>query len=114
MSPIPDGPWIKLSTDFAELPSGGYLLVVTDDFSRYPIVEVVRSTSANAVIPKLDHMFVPFGVLKVLRSDNGPLFNSEALLLLLITSSLILSSSFITPDRSSRCPATPKASCSCL
>jgi hypothetical protein len=43
--------------DFAELPNSEYLLIITDDYSRYPVVETVKSTSANTVIPRVDKVF---------------------------------------------------------
>ena len=58
MSTLPLGPWQELSVDFCgPFSSGDYLLVGTDDFSRYPEVEILRSTSAKAVIPHLDSIF---------------------------------------------------------
>ncbi|KAK3738181.1 hypothetical protein QZH41_007180 [Actinostola sp. cb2023] len=54
MSPLPTSPWQEVSIDFKDLSSGEYLLVITDDYSRYPVVEIVCCTSAKAVIPKLD------------------------------------------------------------
>ena len=77
MSKLPDGPWREVSVDFMDLPSGEHLLVVYDDYSRYPEVEIVSSTSAQATIPKLDKIFATFGVPEVVRSDNGPPFNSR-------------------------------------
>ena len=78
MSPLPLGPWHELSVDFCgPFPSGDYLLVVTEDFSRYPEVEILRSTSAKAVIPHLDSIFARQGIPEVVRTDNGPPFNSE-------------------------------------
>ena len=77
MSPLPAAPWKELSVDFANLPNQEYLLLVTDDYSRYPVVEIVKSTSAATVIPKLDKMFSEFGVPDVVKSDNGPPFNSK-------------------------------------
>ena len=50
-------------------------MVVTDEFSRFPEVEILNSTSARAVIPKLDAIFARQGIPEVLKSDNGPLFN---------------------------------------
>jgi hypothetical protein len=73
MSKLPDGPWLEVSVDFADLPTGEHLLVVYDDYSRYPEVEIVTSTSARAVIPKLDKIFSAFGVSMVVRTDNGPI-----------------------------------------
>ncbi len=79
MSPLPQGPWQELSIDFCgPFPSGDYLLVVTDDFSRYPEVEILRSTSAKAVIPHLDSIFARQGIPEVVRTDNGPAFNRES------------------------------------
>ena len=40
MSELPDYPWQQLSLDFFSLPSGEELLVLIDDFSRFPEVEV--------------------------------------------------------------------------
>ncbi|XP_062591053.1 uncharacterized protein K02A2.6-like [Saccostrea cucullata] len=76
MSPLPSGPWTELSMDFCgPFPSGDYLMVVMDEYSRYPIVDFLKSTSAKAVIPKLDKIFAEFGIPKVLKTDNGPPFN---------------------------------------
>ena len=78
MSPLPQGPWQELSMDFCgPFPNGDYLLVVTDDFGRYPEVEILRSTSAKAVIPHLDSIFARQGIPNVVRTDNGTPFNSE-------------------------------------
>ena len=63
--------------DFANLPNQEYPVLITDDYSRYPVVEIVKSTSAATVIPKLDKMFSEFGVPDVVKSDNGPPFNSK-------------------------------------
>ena len=62
MSPLPEGPWREVSVDFKELSGGGYLLVVYDNYSRYPVVEVVTSVSSKAVIPRLNKIFAEFGV----------------------------------------------------
>ena len=77
MSPLPKKAWSEISIDFADLPSGEHLLVVIDDYSRFPEVEIVSSTSAQQVIPKLDRIFTSFGVPDVVRTDNGPPFNSR-------------------------------------
>ncbi|PFX12422.1 Uncharacterized protein K02A2.6 [Stylophora pistillata] len=43
---------------------------------EYPVVEIVKSTAATTVIPKLDKVISEFGIPDVVRSDNGPPFNS--------------------------------------
>ena len=68
----------NLSIDFCgPLPTGEYLMVVIDEYSRYPIVEIVSSVSAKCVIPVLDKVLSVFGFPKVIKSDNGSPFNSS-------------------------------------
>ena len=65
-----------MNVDFAHV-DGQTLLLVVDVYSRFPFVEPVLSTSASAVTPKLDQLFSTFGAPRVVKSDNGPLFNGE-------------------------------------
>ena len=77
MSELPKGAWLKLSIDFCgPIPTGEYLLVVVDEFSRYPVVHVTRSTSADTIMPLLDQTFASFGYPETIKSDNGPPFQS--------------------------------------
>ena len=77
MSELPSGPWKDLSADICgPLPTGEYLFVITDEYSRYPIVEIVRSVSANTVIPVLDKVLSEFGYPQTIKTDNGSPFNS--------------------------------------
>ena len=79
MSELPAHPWEEVSCNFkGPLPNSDYLLVVIDDFSCFLVVNIVHSTSANAVIPSLDCIMSEFGVVRVLKTDNGPPFQSEA------------------------------------
>ena len=76
MSKLPRGPWDKVSVDFSgPYPNGEYLLVVIDEYSRFPEIEIVRSTAGKSVIPKLHRIFSSFGIPRVVKSDNGPPFN---------------------------------------
>src|SRR4029434_640016 len=78
MSELPEAPWHNIRVDFyGPLQTGEYLLVIVDEYTRYPVVEIVRSVSANTVIPVLDKVFSMFGIPRVLKTDNGPPFNSE-------------------------------------
>ena len=54
----------EVSVDFAEIPNKEYLLLITGDYSRYPVVEIVKSTAATTTIPKLD---------KVSQTLQGPI-----------------------------------------
>ena len=76
MSPLPAAPWKEISVDFANQDQE-YMLLITDDYSRYPVVDIVKSTSAVTVIPKLDKVFSEFGVQDIVKSDNGPPFSSK-------------------------------------
>ena len=78
MTPLPKGPWTNVSLDFSgPYRTGEYILVVIDDYSRYAEIDFVSSTSAKAVIPKLDRIFSAFGIPEIVRSDNGPPFNGN-------------------------------------
>ena len=74
-STMPDGPWKDVKMDFlGPLHSGEYLLAVIDCYSRYPEVEIVSSTAATVVLPKLDIIFARHGIPDKVTSDNGPPF----------------------------------------
>jgi hypothetical protein len=79
MTKLPEGPWQELSADFyGPFKTGEYLLVIVDDFSRFPEVEIVHSLSSNAIIPRFDAIFARQGVPSIVKTDNGPPFNGEA------------------------------------
>ena len=72
-STMPDGPWREVKMDFlGPLHSGEYLLAVIDCYSRYPEVEIISSTAATVVLPKLDIIFARHGIPDRVTSDNGP------------------------------------------
>lgn len=46
---LPTRPWIAVEVDFCgPFPNGKYTLVVTDEYSRYPEVELTTTTSFEA------------------------------------------------------------------
>ena len=71
MSELPSEPWKELSA-----PNRKHILVLIDDYSRYPIVKTTTSTSAKARISILNEIFALFGVPTKIRTDNGPPCNS--------------------------------------
>ena len=77
-SVLAEGPWQKLAMDFKG-PVGQqfYFLSVIDEFSRFPEVEIVESTAADIVLPRLDRILSTHGIPKRIKSDNGPPFNSQ-------------------------------------
>ena len=78
MTEMPKLPWTTVHVDFyGPLPTSEYLLVVVDRYSRFPEVEIVHSTRASTVIPKLDKIFSVHGIPDIIISDNGPPFNGD-------------------------------------
>ena len=78
MTTLPPQPWHTVNIDFCgPFLGGSYLLVVIDAYSRFPEVEIVSSTSAKSTILKLERIFATHGIPKVLKSDNGPPFQSH-------------------------------------
>lgn len=78
MTKLPESPWLTCSADFfGPLQTGHTRLVVMDDYSSYPEVEIIRSTNANVTIPHFDSIFSRHELPAMLKTDNGPPFNSE-------------------------------------
>ena len=79
MRTLPERPWTEIEADFCgPFPNGQYAMVVTDQYSRYPEVEFVTTTSFEATRKKLKKIFSIHGVPETLQTDNGPPFNSHA------------------------------------
>ena len=57
--------------------NGDLALLFHCQYSRYPVVEFVGSTSEKATIPVFRRVFDTYGVPEVVKSDNGPPFNSH-------------------------------------
>ena len=77
MSVMPQGPWMELAADFiGSLSSGEILLVVIDEYSRFPIVKAIRTNTAEVVIKVLKDIFDLFGRPDTLKTDNGTPFQS--------------------------------------
>jgi hypothetical protein len=48
---LPDGPWQDLAIDLlGPLPSGHYILVVIDYYSRYYEIDIMKDTSSDRII----------------------------------------------------------------
>ena len=77
MNKLPPEPWHTLHIDHCgPFPMGEYILVVIDAYTRYPEVDIIRSTSVPATIAKLNHILATHGSPCKVKSDNGPPFNS--------------------------------------
>jgi hypothetical protein len=51
-------------------PTGQYIIVLIDKYSRYPEAEILNSTSAKTLITKLDAIFARHGIPHTFKSDN--------------------------------------------
>jgi transposase InsO family protein len=75
---LPQGVWEDIAVDFmGPLPSGHYLLVTVDYYSRYYEVDIMKSITAERTIERLKVIFARFGMPRTIRCDNGPQFDSE-------------------------------------
>uniref|UniRef100_A0A1B0DFM4 RNA-directed DNA polymerase n=1 Tax=Phlebotomus papatasi TaxID=29031 RepID=A0A1B0DFM4_PHLPP len=77
---LPVGPWIDLAIDYlGPLPSGEYLLVVIDYFSRYKEIEITNKITARETILRLDKIFTRLGYPRTITLDNAKQFVSSEL-----------------------------------
>ena len=76
-TPLPARPWSSLSMDFAGPINGDYAMVLIDEYSRYPEVEIISSVSASTVLPRLENIFARQGIPDIIKTDNGPPFNGK-------------------------------------
>ena len=79
ITPTVDIPWHTVAIDFHGpiTYTQQYLLVLTDLYSKFPEIEIITSTAAPAIIPKLDCIFATHGIPVKLKTDNGPPFNGN-------------------------------------
>ena len=75
---IPLVPWSLLEMDLFTLDDQTFLLVV-DVTSRFPVVKILSSETANSVINALKGVYCDFRLPKRVLTDNGPCFKSQKL-----------------------------------
>ena len=79
MSPPLKGLWVQVSAYMRRpFPTGELVLAVLDAYSRYPEAQIVKSTSAEAVVLALERMFAIHGISEEVKMDNGTPFQSDA------------------------------------
>lgn len=72
---LPTKPWIDVAIDFmGPLPSGEYLLVVVDYFSRYKEVEIMSKINSRETVNKLNRIFTRLGFPRTITLDNAKQF----------------------------------------
>ena len=52
-------------------------MVIIDEYSRFPEVEIMSTISAKTIISRLDTVFSRQGIPQIIKSDNGPPFKSK-------------------------------------
>ena len=76
-TPFPNQPWEHLAADLlGPLPSGEYLLVLVDYYSRYYEVDILKNITSETIIRCLSVHFARYGIPSSVRTDNGPQFVS--------------------------------------
>lgn len=77
-SDLPAGPWQDVAIDLmGPLPSGDYVFVCVDYYSRYYEIDILKSTTTERIIDSLEKMFLTHGLPLSITSDNGPQFISS-------------------------------------
>ncbi|XP_058817207.1 uncharacterized protein K02A2.6-like [Topomyia yanbarensis] len=74
---IPNEPWVDVAMDFlGPLPSGEYLLVIVDYYSRYKEVCIMKKITSDDTIKHIEPIFVRQGYPRTITLDNGRQFIS--------------------------------------
>ena len=73
---IPHSPWTKLATDLFMLDGEDYLLI-TDYYSKYPLIHKLRNTTSETVSAIVSATFSLYGVPLCIVSDNGPQYTGQ-------------------------------------
>ena len=86
-------PWQRLSVDFVgpleSVSQNKYLLVIVDEFSRFPFAIPCSDMSARTVIIELNKLFSIFGTPHAIHSDRGAQFESEELRNFLLNNNIV-------------------------
>ena len=75
---LPEGPWQDLAVDLmGPFPSGDYVFVVVDYYSRWYEIAIIKSITSSKIISCLNKMFTTFGLQLSITSDQGAQFVSR-------------------------------------
>ncbi|XP_057209277.1 uncharacterized protein K02A2.6-like [Triplophysa rosa] len=73
----PSKPWDRIHVDFAGPCEGHMILVVVDAHSKWPEVQLMKSTTSEKTIEVLQNFFSHYGLPEILVSDNELQFISQ-------------------------------------
>ena len=76
---MPKGPWQDIAIDILGpvAPSGDYVFVAIDYYSRYFEIEIMKTITSQKIIASSISMFVTHGLPLSITSDNEPQFISN-------------------------------------
>ena len=68
-----EGPWQVLHADYkGPIGNDWYLHVLIDQYSKFPVVQVVKSTSWEQLQHRLEEAFATHGIPERITTDGGP------------------------------------------
>ncbi|XP_065684316.1 uncharacterized protein LOC136096695 [Hydra vulgaris] len=77
ITPTPEEVWDTVNIDYLGLLHNGfYMVVLIDQTSKFPVVDIIHNTSADLLINFLQKTIAVYGIPKMIVSDNGPPFTS--------------------------------------
>jgi len=74
---VPSRKWQLIASDLFEI-AGRHFLIISDKFSKFPLVDELKSLSSQAVTEKFRHYCAIFGKPQCVYSDNGPQYTGPA------------------------------------
>ena len=78
MTPFPDRPWQYIHADFkGPIGKEYYLHTFIDQYTKYPVVEVCKSTSWEQMEPMMENALGLFGNVERVTPDGGPPYDSR-------------------------------------
>ena len=69
-------PWQRLNSNLFEFKSHEYL-ILSDQYSKFPVIRKLTSTSPQAIVTHLKSIFAEHGIPAQPVTDNGPQYSSQ-------------------------------------
>ena len=78
LNSVPEKPWIHLAINVCgPFPTGESVVVLTDYYSRWPEVQILKSVTSANILAWLDEVFATHGYPYQIKSDNTSYFTSR-------------------------------------
>lgn len=75
---LPTEPWVDIAIDYlGPLPSGHYIFVIIDYFSRYKEIKITKNITSEETIKMMKETFSRIGFPVSITADNGKQFISD-------------------------------------